>query len=360
MSYARPSLQTLIQQAIGDISARSRGSAFIRRSFERVLAYVVAGLTHGTHGHLEWLYKQMSPLTCELEMLLVWGALLRVPRRQPSRATRSATFTGTNTTVLPAGRALLAADGSGWTVTLGGAVAGGTVTVTVEADEPGSAGNLEAGAPLTLVVPIVGIDSAGAVVALPAGTDGADIESVESYRARIVDNFRRPPSGGGPGDYEKWALEVPGVTRAWEFGNRMGVGTVSLAFVRDGDADPEAYDPDDIIPSSPEVADVQDYLDARRPLDMRALYVQAPVSVPVNMTIALRPNTEAVRTAVRAQLLELFRSEVDLETPLAESVVSEAISTASGETAHEITSISSLDPGDWGLLTLGTVNFTTL
>lgn len=363
MAYTRPTLSELIQRAIGDISARSRGSAFIRRSMERVLAYVHAGGMHGVHGHLDWLYKQMSPVTCDLPMLLVWGLIAQVSRNGAVAATRWATFTGTNGTPLPLDTEMQDDSGAGWTVITGGVVSGGTVTVEVEADDEGSAGNLDAGATLSLVLPLVGIDTDGEVAVSPEGADGSDLEEVEPYRARVLSSLRIPPSGGGPGDYEKWALEVPGVTRAWEFGARMGAGTVSLGFMRDGDATedpPEDYDPDDIIPSSGEVDDVQERIDARRPIDMLAVYVVAPISVPVDMTIALRPNTAEVQAAVRTQLIEVFKLEAEMEEEMDESDIREAISTAAGEDANDIVTISSLDPGDWGLLTLGTLTFQAL
>ena len=131
----------------------------------------------------------------------------------------------------------------------------------------------------------------------------------------------------------------------------MGVGTVSVAFVRDDDAD--------IIPDLSEVAAVQTHIDSVRPLDMRAAYVQAPIALPVDMTIALDPNDADTQAAVTEALEELFAA-TDLETEIIQSNIDEAISTAVGEDAHEITAITSLTPGDWELLTLGTVNFTSL
>jgi uncharacterized phage protein gp47/JayE len=232
-------------------------------------------------------------------------------------------------------------------VTSGGVVAGGSVAVTAKADVAGSASNLDVGAKLSLVAPIVGITTAGSVSAVVS--DGVDLESIEDYRVRVLDELREPASGGGPGDYVKWAKQVSGVTRAWEFGARMGYGTVSLAFVRDGDPSP--------IPDAGEVTAVQAYIDSVRPIDMRAVFVQAPIAKPVNLTIELVPDTTAVRAAVTAELQALFREETDLETSLPLSRVDEAISQAEGETSHVITSISSLTPGTWELLTLGIITF---
>jgi uncharacterized phage protein gp47/JayE len=351
MGHARPELATILARIRGDISSRTAGSAFIKYAPERKIGNSVGGVAHGLHGHLDWTADQLLPTTCEIDGLLEWGAMLELPRTDATQAVLTATFTGTNTTALPTDTALQGADGAAYTVTTGGVVSAGSVTVTVTADVAGADGNLDNGATLSLASPIAGIDTDGLVASTV--TSGTDVEDVEDYRERILDEIREPESGGGPGDYVKWAKEVAGVTRAWEFGNRMGYGTVSLAFVRDGDSP-------STIPDAGEVTAVQTYIDSKRPLDMRAAYVQAPVAVTVAITVSISPNTLAVRNAITAELQELFRTEAELETSLPLSQIDEAISIADGEVAHDITSIGSLVPGDWGLLVLGTITFNTL
>jgi uncharacterized phage protein gp47/JayE len=357
-AYVRPSLSTLIQRAIGDITARSRGSAFIRRSMERVLAYVHAGGMHGVHGHLDWLYKQMSPVTCDLPMLLVWGLILRVPRLGATKTKGSATFAGTNGKTLPTGTALQAEDGTAFTVTVGATVSGGEVTVAVEADVAGTAGNRSAATVLSLVVPLSGIDTDGAVAA-PGLSGGLDIEDVEDYRGRILDELQVPASGGGIGDYEKWALRAVdtsgtriGATRAWEFGARPRAGEVTLAFVCDAR--------ETIIPTADDLEDMHAYIAALAPLDLAALHVVAPTPKPVDMTILLTPEDGAELAATRAAVLEslaLVFAGSDLETSFDKSDIHEAISQAVGEDAHEIVAISDLTAGELELITLGTVTW---
>jgi len=48
----------------------------------------------------------------------------------------------------------------------------------------------------------------------------------EAFVARYIDLYRQPPQGGDLFDYIEWALEVPGVTRAWCNPLGMGTGTV--------------------------------------------------------------------------------------------------------------------------------------
>lgn len=354
MAYPRPSLATIIQRVIGDISSRTEGSAFVKSAPERVLAFVLGGVAHGLHGHVEQAALQLLPTTCDLAGLRQWGDICnpKVTLTPATVSTGPATFTGANGSLFAAGNLVQTVDGLVFEVTSGGTVAGGTVTVAVTAELAGAAGNIEPGAKLSLVSPVAGINTDG-LVADPGLLGAADEEETEEFRERVLAALRVPPAGGGPGDYVAWAREVAGVTRAWEFGNRMGYGTVSLGFVMEGRSN--------VIPAAPDVAAVQAYIDALRPLDMRAFYCIAPVGLAVDMTIAIRPNTSPVRDAVNAALYALFRSDDNVfEEPLDLSKVTEAISTAAGEDAHSITSIGSLVPGPWQMLTLGTVTFTTL
>jgi uncharacterized phage protein gp47/JayE len=351
MGFPRPTPRELIDRAIADISSRTQGSAYIKRSPERVIATVDAKLADGLHGHLEWNQRQQLPTTADIEGLLGWGVWLKVDRKGATKSLIQIQFLNCAPgTSPPVGTLVKTVDGVVFkTTTTAAAFGSGVWIVQGEAVEAGSSGNQINGTPLTLVTSFAGMSTEGSVRFLYGG--GSDVEDVEAYRGRILDNLRLPPAGGGAGDYVTWALECDGVTRAWEFGNRMGLGTVSVAFVVDARY---PY----IQPLPAEVAVVQAYIDARRPIDMRAVYVQAPTLVPVAMNLTVLPNTSAVRDAVLTELRYLFTRSADLMSPLALSKVHEAISTAVGEEDHTINSIGSLVPSDWQLLTLGTVTFT--
>jgi uncharacterized phage protein gp47/JayE len=164
------------------------------------------------------------------------------------------------------------------------------------------------------------------VVVEPEGlVGGSDVESDESLLERLLFRIRKPPQGGAAHDYEAWAREVPGVTRVWVYPLWMGVGTVGVFFVRDGD--------DDVIPSPAEVATVQAHIEARRPVTAE-VYVLAPTPRPVNVRLRVTPDTPEVRTAVEAELRDLVRREGQPGSVLLRSHITEAISLASGEFDH--------------------------
>ncbi|MBI4800443.1 MAG: baseplate J/gp47 family protein, partial [Desulfarculus sp.] len=85
-------------------------------------------------------------------------------------------------------------------------------------------------------------------------TGGADQEADAALLARLLYRIQTPPQGGAGSDYIRWALEVPGVTRAYVYPRRLGAGSVGLTVLMD-DA---AYGP---IPSAEDVARVQAYID---------------------------------------------------------------------------------------------------
>lgn len=192
----------------------------------------------------------------------------------------------------------------------------------------------------------------GVLPAVTAGelSGGADVESDEDLRSRFLSRLRQPPHGGADYDYVSWALEVPGVTRAWCYPHELGLGTVTVRFVRDADAS--------IIPDAGEVAAVQDYLDARRPVTAQ-LTVVAPVAVPLNFTLTgLVPSTSTVRAAVEAELQDLiFREAVPGGTILI-SHLRAAISAAAGEEDHVLTSpAANVTHAAGEMATMGTVTW---
>lgn len=328
MPFSRPTLQTLIDRAVADIETRLPGTdARLRRSNLNVLARVHAGATHGLYGHLDFLSRMFFPDTAEVEFLERWASVWGLARKAAEPASGEVTFTGIDGAVIAAGTALQRSDGSEYATDEEAVVAAGVAAVSVTASEPGSNGNADAGAALTLVTPISGVNSV-ATIAAGGFSLGTDEESDEDLRARLLERMKQPPHGGAEFDYVAWAKEVPGVTRAWCYPMELGIGTVTVRFMRDDDAS--------AIPDSAEVAAVQSYIDARRPVTA-AVTVVAPVAAPLDFTIELTPDTPEVRAAVTAELADLLSREAEPEGTVLLSHIREAISTAAGEQNYVMT-----------------------
>jgi uncharacterized phage protein gp47/JayE len=329
MSFVRPDLSTLIERATQDIETRLPGAdARLRRSNLAVLARVNAGAVHGLYGYLDWISRQALPDTADAEQLDRWAAIWRVTRKSAAFAAGAVTVTGSAGAVVPAGAELQSADGQVYLVDSEVSLAGSSDLVDCTASTSGQAGNLDAGTALSFVSPISGVNNA-AVVAAGGLVGGADVESDDDLRSRLLERIQQPPQGGAEHDYLAWALEVPGVTRAWVYPGELGAGTVTVRFVRDDDASQ--------IPDAGEVATVQTYIDERRPVTADVT-VAAPVAVALALTISITPDTATIRAAVTAELTDLLLREAEPGGTILLSHLREAISLAAGETDHDLVS----------------------
>ncbi len=325
MTFPRPTLPEIRDRVLVDLGP----AAALRRSPERALGTALSAEAHLLHGHLAWAARQANPRDCDADQLGAWATTFGVPRKQPTKATGEATFSGTDGTSLPTSTTMQLSDGTRFVVTTGGTVASGTVTVDIEAETAGEDGNCDAGATIRLTTPITGIESDGEVDA--EISDGTDLEELETWRARVLARLENPPTGGGTGDYEAWILATPTVSVAtpYVYPGLNGPGTVGLSFTVTGD---------DPIPDLAQVSDVQAYVDARRPVDMLGCTVFAPIAQPVTYSIQLAPNDATVQAAVIAALKDLHRREAEPGGTLLLSHIREAISSAVGETDHVLVS----------------------
>ncbi|BBP99077.1 tail protein [Burkholderia sp. SFA1] len=328
--FNRPALTDIVARTRGDLLTRLSTDELLRRSDAEVLGRVLAGASHEIHGYLDWIARQVIYDTADDDILIRWASIWGVERKAAAAASGNVLATGTAGTLIPVDTLMKRSDGEEFSVTADTTLGASETAVPVEAVEAGAAGNTVAATSLTLLNPISGVQSVVAVDS--AGlTNGSDIESIASLRARFIARIQQPPAGGASADYERWALEVPGVTRAWVYPKELGAGTVTVRFVRDNDAS--------IIPDAAEVQAVQDYIDdtSRRPVTAE-VYVVAPVAVPLNFTIQLTPATAAVKAAVEAELRDLLLREAAPGVTLLISHIREAISTAAGETDNVLVS----------------------
>ena len=341
MPFETPSLPVLIKRTQSDLAGDS-----LRQSDAQVLARTLGGAAYGLYGYLDWIAQQILPDKADESTLERIAALrLNQPRKAAQVATGSVSFTATPGAVLDVDTLLQANDGRTYKVTTARTTVNGSNSTTIAALEAGSLGNADAGLALTPVQPIAGIVGSSFVVLAPGLSGGVARESLESLRSRVIRSYRVIPHGGAASDYETWALEVPGVTRAWCRGGDGGMGIVSLFIMRDDDTQP--------IPGAEQLAEVQAYIEPLRPVTAE-VHVLAPEQVPVTYKLRLSPDTSAVRAAVQAQLRDLHNREAGLGDTLLQSHIREAISSAAGEYDHQlIAPVGNVVPTETQLLTFG-------
>lgn len=319
--FSRPSLADIVQRVRNDVLSRLSTDDVLRRADAEVYARVMGGVAHGLYGFIEWLSDQVIYDTAELEYLERWCSIWGITRKPAAVATGSVTFAVQAGSVIPAGTLLQALDGVQYQTTADATVTAPTATAPVASVEPAAAGNRTTGQNLSLVSPVLGVQT---TVTAGELSGGADIETDNALRARLLARIQQPPHGGAAYDYTTWALEVPGVTRAWVYPSELGLGTVTVRFVRDLDAS--------LIPDAGEVAAVQAYIDALRPVTAQVTVV-APAAVPINFQIqGLTPSNSTVQAAVQAELQDLLLREAVPGGTILLSHIRAAISAATDET----------------------------
>ncbi|UZZ12189.1 baseplate J/gp47 family protein [Ectopseudomonas mendocina] len=325
MGFKRPALPELIGRIDNDLVSRLPGAqAELASRLTRILATGEAGVAHGLYGYLQWLEKQLFPETCDDDLLHLHS--VGVPRRQASTATGPLIFTGTTGAVIDAGT-LVQVDGQEYRTVQDVTLVAGTATVEIEALAPGSAGSRAAGVQMTLVSPVVGVN-ATATVGAAGITGGADIEKFDSWRDRIMRRRARIPRGGAEGDWAEWALQVPGVTRAWEDPLGMGPGTIVIRIMADDAADGP-------MPSLQLLQEVFDYIATQRNVTAH-VYVIPPVPAPFVPQLRVTPDNTGTRTAVEQALQDLVLRAGKPGGTLTISSIRTAIGTAAGVTDYEL------------------------
>ena len=363
MAFDRPTLNQIRTRIQNDIEAELPGSdARLRRRAEYAFSVALAGASHNAHGRISFHADQILPDTAVAEFLDRWAAIWlgANARAQPTKASGVCRFEGTDTTVVPAGTKIERPSNGQVYSTLAAQTVGeeisGAVLLEVEADEAGADGNAAASTQVRLQSAIAGVESDGFVRATEAFsteglTGGTDLETDASLLERVLARIQDGPDIEQPGTFERRARDTGQATRAWEIPNLNGALTVLLFFVDDND-------PSGIIPGPTKIAAVDTAVQAASSIwaDVQA---DAPVAVPLDLTIQLTPDTTEVREAVIRELEDLLLREATAKGgTITVQSIREAIGRAPGEDFHNLISPTADQAYGIGLLAvLGTITW---
>lgn len=342
MPFERPTLTEIVNRINSDIETRlSDVGILLRRSVLKIIGRVVAGAVHSLYGFIDYQAKQIFILTADTTNLDKIATEYGKIRTAATYATGTGTATGTAGTAIPANTELQSSASEVYLTDEEYTIeSGGTVTISFTAEEAGLDGNDDGSITLTFVNPIANINTS-VTVSADGITGGADEETDDTLRERLLIRKRLPPHGGCEYDYEAWAKEISGVTRAWSLPNWNGLGTIGLAFVRDNDTT--------IIPNAIQRAAMATYIynhDDPASGETIGLPITAwpgftvitLTELNVNLTIQLDPNTTTVQNQVETEIEALLLSDGGPGETVALSRISEAISAAVEETRHKIVS----------------------
>jgi uncharacterized phage protein gp47/JayE len=367
MPWTTPTLKQVRATTRDNVLSGLRAAAMVPNAITRIVSDAMSGLAYLTLLYIDWLAKQLLPDSAEDEWLERHGKIWLVNsdgttgRKSAALSDGTITVTGTAGMALPLATQLQSVGGSILFETTQAITVGtGPTVVSVRALTPGAAGNLDPGTYLSFTSAIPGIDGQAVVVAL---TDGADQESIDDLRARVLERIQEPPMGGDAEDYVAWALRVPGVTRAWASPSEMGIGTVTVRFMCD-----ELRASNAGFPLQQDIDAVSAYLNTVRPVAVKDFFVVAPVPEPIDFLIdGLDDDSTATRAAITAACTTMLQAEgrpayaVDGVPQEAQTIfaawVSAAVLGAAGVNSFDLVMDDHPMPSNGSLAVLGNISY---
>lgn len=350
MPFSRPTLSDLKSQVASDIASSVQGvDPLLRFSNLQITGKVQAQLTNLNYGYLDYIAKQSVPFSSTDEFLLAWAALKGVlPEGAVAFVGRAAmSGVGQAGEPIPANTPLVRGDQAAYKTLGASAVApDGSASVEFVAVVPGAAGTCDVGTVLVLGTSIAGVMSNWTVTEVI--TPGADEESQDSLKSRMLQVYQNPPQGGANSDYEIWARQVPGVTRAWSKANYLGSGTVVVFVMFDiteaahggipqGSNGVAAAEPRAVAATGDQLV-VANYIYQLQPATA-LVYVVAPVANVVNLTITGLASLSAdQQQAVGLAISTVFAGVTELGSTVYITELETAIASAAGTESFHIAS----------------------
>lgn len=241
MATQTPTTQELSASIVGAIEAQIGQSVpLLPKAFIRVLAKVLAATFITLYKYIGFIGLQLFVRTASgsptvingktITPLIEWGRLIGLG--DPLKATAAELTIDVTveqqTGSLPSGSQLLGETNGVTYLTIGSVLLNApvvSVTVRAAADPNGSGGvgeigNLDPGAILNFANPLPNV--ARATVVTAQTVTGADAETIDSYRQRVIDRFQRRPQGGAYADYAIWGEEVAGIANVYPYTGQPG------------------------------------------------------------------------------------------------------------------------------------------
>lgn len=337
MPFTPPQLDAIRDAMVRDVQNLLPDTDVSQDSDTFARASATAAGIEGLYQHQAWMLRQIFPDQADPDYLRAHAARKGLSVKPATAATGTVRFTGLAGSVVPVGTVLKRADGTRYLTTASGVLSpAGELLLAAQAEQTGVAGNSASATVLALQSPPSGVD--GQATAPGGMLSGTDVESDADLLDRLLDVLRHPPAGGNQMDYQRWAREVPGVSAAYVYPWRRGAGTVDVAITSAGG-----------LPSAQLLADVQAYIDARRPVTARGTLVFSPelLAVPVTVAVqlsgttlaAITPRIQTLLTAENARLAPgdtLLRSRLETLVSSLPGVVDRAISVPTANVVPEV------------------------
>lgn len=288
MPFFRPTILQIRRRVQSDFrKVFGNDTVLYEGTIEHGFCEALVGLSHAKHGRLDQIYRDAFPHLASEPAQRKWAAFYGMFFRRATYATGIVRFYGAEGMDVPQGQVITRDDGVEHRTLASGTIGAGEsyVAVEVTAREPGVAGNTPQNTNWVPNPTIVGLSQIENVSGPLIG--GAEAELPAELRDRLLEQLAEPRGGGKRGDYVRWAKQVPGVTRVWEFGRVPKLGHVTVLFMRDGDDGTP-------FPSDPEIAEVEAELLAECPLHLAGLHVLKPVkyALAIWLDLTIEPDAD--------------------------------------------------------------------
>ena len=267
-----------------DVFRNKTGIAMTDSSDLAVRLYAAAAELESLYVYGDWILEQSFPQTATGEHLDLHARLRGLSRRGAAAAVGSIRFfldsARQTDVVIPAGTVCLTAGLVRFVTTEEAVIpAGETQTdVPARAEDCGRAGNGPAGSVTTMALPPAGVSRCGNPLPF---TGGADEETDEELRLRVLNSFVRLPNGANAAFYEERVRAMDGVGGVQVLPRNRGAGTVDVVVA--GPAGPADTDL---------IQRIQNDLDSLREISVDVA-VLAPQTASVNVTVTVWPTEEA-------------------------------------------------------------------
>lgn len=330
MPWSTPTLAEIRRTNRDNLSAFLPGAdASVPNSALRVLSDQNAGGAYLNLLYLDWLAKNLLPDQSEGVFLDRWAEILFGGRKAATFAAGRLSVSGTAGTMLPAGSVFSTSDAVQYQTAADIRLSAAVTPVAVTCLSAGALGNRDAGTALTLAAAISGVAAQASALTLAGG---ADAESDDDLRTRVLLRIRNPPMGGRDMDYVQWALSLPGVTRAWCSPMEMGIGTVTVRVMCD-----ELRASANGFPSPVDLAIVRAYIDTVRPVTVADYFVLAPIAYGLDIRIKnLSNDTPSMRLSIAAAIRAMLAERAAPGATIYAAWISAAISEAVGDGSFEL------------------------
>lgn len=315
MATQTPTTQELSASIVGAIEAQIGQSVpLLPKAFIRVLAKVLAATFITLYKYIGFIGLQLFVRTASgsptvingktITPLIEWGRLIGLG--DPLKATAAELTIDVTveqqTGSLPSGSQLLGETNGVTYLTIGSVLLNApvvSVTVRAAADPNGSGGvgeigNLDPGAVLNFANPLPNV--ARATVVTAQTVTGADAETIDSYRQRVIDRFQRRPQGGAYADYAIWGEEVTGIASVYPYTGQPGEVN---AYV-------ESSTETDGIPTQAQLDAVFDSIE----FDQSGLASRRPANAFVNVLPIARTSFDVTITGLKGNDLATLQADI--------------------------------------------------